>query len=219
MAATKLREQRNTAQSVSTEFVEKPIYDSAKRFFDVVLSLFAIIILSPVFLVISIAIMIDDFGNPIFSQERIGKDSKPFKLYKFRSMCVNAEKKIDKLAEFNEYSNLHFKMKNDPRVTRVGKFIRKTSLDELPQLINILKGEMSIVGPRPFIPSEQEQLPSERLVVKPGLSCYWQVTNTTKMTEEEQLELDYKYIRERSLRTDLKIILKTIEVVFFGKNL
>lgn len=118
----------------------------------------------------------------------------------------------------NEYTDVQFKMENDPRITPVGRIIRKTSIDELPQLINILKGDMSIIGPRPFIRSEQEQLPSDRLMVKPGLSCYWQISDTAKMSSEEQLELDYRYIRERSFITDIKLIFMTVVVVFTGKN-
>ena len=216
-AVTTLEKSQNHID-VQIQYTEKVIYNFVKRVFDIVASFIALIILSPVFLIISIAIMIDDFGNPIFSQERIGKNSKPFKLYKFRSMRVNAENELENLSDQNEYLDVHFKMKNDPRITRVGKFIRRTSLDELPQLINILKGEMSIIGPRPFIPSEQKQLPSDRLCVKPGLSCYWQITDTINMSAEEQLELDYKYIKERSLLTDLKIIFKTFGVVFGKKN-
>lgn len=203
---------------VSNEFEEKPIYEVCKRVFDVVCSLIALVILSPLFLIVSAVIMIDDFGNPFFVQERTGKNGKVFKMYKFRSMKINAEEELEELMKYNEYSDIHFKMRDDPRITRVGRFIRKTSIDELPQLINILKGDMSIVGPRPFIPSEQKQLPDDRLLVKPGLSCYWQIADTAKMSNEEQLELDYKYIRERSFATDIKIIFLTIGVVFGKKN-
>lgn len=199
-------------------FKSKPVYDFFKRVFDIICSFLALIVLSPVLIVVAVAIMIDDHGNPIFVQERTGKNSKPFKMLKFRSMKLNAEEELESLSEFNEYNDVHFKMDNDPRVTKVGTFIRKTSIDELPQLLNVLKGDMSIIGPRPFIPSEQEQLPSDRLLVKPGLSCYWQITDTRKLSNEEQLELDYKYIRERSAATDIKIIFKTIGIVFGHKN-
>ncbi len=199
-------------------FVEKPIFDLAKRVFDIICSALALIILCPVILIVAVIIMINDFGNPFFIQERIGKDSKPFKMIKFRSMYKDADKHKSELMQHNEYAAVHFKMENDPRITKIGHFIRKTSIDELPQLINILKGDMSIIGPRPFIRSEQEQLPQDRLLVKPGLSCYWQISDTAKMTNEEQLELDYKYIRERSFWTDIKIIFLTVKVVFTGKN-
>lgn len=207
------------SEGVNTaEFKEKPVYDFFKRAFDIVCSLLALIVLSPVFLITIIAIVADDFGNPFFVQERIGKDNKPFRMYKFRSMRLNAEKELAELMKYNEYSDVHFKMDKDPRITRVGKIIRKISIDELPQLVNVLKGDMSIIGPRPFIRSEQEHLPSDRLVVKPGLSCYWQVTNTIKMSNEDQLELDYKYIRERAFLTDIKIIFLTVKTIFGGKN-
>lgn len=205
-------------ETASVVFTKKPVYDFFKRAFDIVCSLFALIILSPVLLIVAVIIMIDDFGNPFFVQERIGKNLKPFKMIKFRSMYKDAEKRKAELMQHNEYADVHFKMENDPRITKVGNFIRKTSLDELPQLINIVKGDMSIIGPRPFIRVEQEQLPDERLLVKPGLSCYWQISDTAKMTNEEQLELDYKYIRERSFATDIKIIFMTVGVVLGSKN-
>lgn len=111
-----------------------------------------------------------------------------------------------------------FKIENDPRITKIGSFIRKTSIDELPQLVNILKGEMSVIGPRPFVPSEQEKLPDQRLLVKPGLSCYWQIGGKNSLTVEEQLELDFKYIEDRSVATDLKIIFKTFAIVLRNDN-
>lgn len=199
-------------------YTPKPVYDFFKRVFDVVCSLIALIVLSPLLLVTAIVIMADDFGNPFFVQERTGKNSKNFKMFKFRSMRLHAEKELDSLMKFNEYADVHFKMENDPRITKVGKFIRRTSIDELPQLINVIKGDMSIIGPRPFVPSEQEQLPADRLLVKPGLSCYWQIADTAKMSVEEQLELDYRYIRERSFLIDIKIIFRTIGVVLGHKN-
>ena len=162
--------------------------------------------------------MIDDPGNPFFVQARVGKNGKDFKIVKFRSMRKDAEQIKINLAEQNEYASIHFKMENDPRVTKVGKFLRKTSLDETPQVLNLLTGSMTVIGPRPFIPSEQSQLPDDRLQVKPGLSCYWQLEDTTKMSNEEQLELDYRYIRERGVRTDLKIIFATVKSVLKGGN-
>lgn len=201
-------------QAEKIEYKKKPVYDFLKRGFDIVCSLAALVVLSPVFLITSIAIVIDDFGNPFFVQERVGFNNKLFRMIKFRSMCLNADEKKAALEEKNEYDSVHFKITDDPRITKVGKVIRRTSIDELPQLINVLKGDMSIIGPRPFIQSEQEQLPAERLKVKPGLSCYWQIEKTQNMPIEEQLELDYKYISERSFATDLKIIFRTIAVVF-----
>ena len=196
----------------------KPVYDLVKRLFDVVVSLICLTAGLPVYLIIALAIVIDDPGNPLFIQKRVGKNGKVFKMVKFRTMRKDAEQiKVD-LAEQNEYKSVHFKIENDPRVTKVGRFLRRTSLDETAQVLNLLMGSMTIVGPRPFIPSEQEQLPSDRLQVKPGLSCYWQLEDTTKMSDEEQLELDYRYIRERGILTDLKIIWKTVCSVFRAKN-
>ncbi|MGN1114828.1 MAG: sugar transferase [Oscillospiraceae bacterium] len=197
---------------------KKPIYEAVKRVFDIVASALALIILSPVFLITIIAIVIDDPGNPFFSQERVGKNGKKFKIYKFRSMRTDAEEHKKDYLDCNESNGPLFKIAKDPRVTRVGRFIRKTSIDELPQLINILKNDMSVIGPRPFIPSEQQLLPDFRLLVKPGLSCYWQIGGKNSLTEEEQLELDKKYINERSVSVDIKIILITLAEVLHLKN-
>ena len=200
------------------EVKPKPVYDFFKRVFDIVVSLICLTVGLPVYLIIALAIVIDDPGNPFFVQDRVGKNGKVFKIVKFRSMRKDAEQIKVNLAEQNEYASVHFKIENDPRVTKVGKFLRKTSLDETPQVLNLLTGSMTVIGPRPFIPSEQAQLPDDRLQVKPGLSCYWQLADTTKMSDEEQLELDYRYIRERGVGTDLKIIFATIASVFKGKN-
>ena len=215
---TQVLERENTLEADRVEFVEKPVFDFFKRVFDILVSFLALVVLSPFFIIFAVVIMIDDFGNPIFVQERVGKNGKKFLCLKWRTMYVNSdEKKVD-LEKDNEYDSVHFKLTNDPRVTRVGRFLRKTSLDETLQFINILLNQMSVIGPRPFITSEQEQLPNERLFVKPGLSCYWQITDTTKMPISEQLELDYKYIRERSVSTDLKIMLMTVGVVLGKRN-
>ena len=210
--------EQNEHISSEIQYKEKPVYEVCKRIFDVVCSILALVVLSPVLLIVALIIVINDPGNPFFVQERIGRNNKAFRIVKFRSMYKDAEARKAELMKHNEYTDVHFKMENDPRITPVGRIIRKTSIDELPQLINILKGDMSIIGPRPFIRSEQEQLPSERLLVKPGLSCYWQIHDTAKMSNEEQLELDYRYIRERSFATDIKLIFKTVAVVFTGKN-
>lgn len=199
-------------------FKKKPIYDFLKRMVDILVSVVALTVGLPVFIIIALIIMIDDFGNPFYMQERIGKNGKAFNMLKFRTMYRHADAmKVDLMAG-NEYESVHFKMSNDPRITRVGKILRRTSLDELPQIINILTGSMTIVGPRPFLRVEQDQLPADRLLVKPGLSCYWQLADTVKMSNEEQLELDYKYIRNRSVKTDLEIIFKTIMSVIKGSN-
>lgn len=212
-------ENEQLAEAIYTPiYTPKPIFDFFKRVFDVFASLICIVVGLPVYLIIAAVIIIDDPGNPFFAQERVGLNGKRYMCLKWRSMYMDAEARKAELAQQNEYDSVHFKMANDPRITRVGHFLRKTSLDETAQFLNILFNDMSFIGPRPFVVKEQDQLPSDRLAVKPGLSCYWQITDTTKMSTEEQLELDYKYIRERSVSTDLSLIFKTIMVVFKGKN-
>ena len=198
------------------------IYLFFKRVMDIVGSLCGLIILSPVFLVVGVLIKLEDpKGKVFFSQERNGINGKTFNMYKFRSMVHNAEELLDQLQGQNEQSGPVFKIKDDPRITKVGKFIRKTSIDELPQLLNILKGDMSIVGPRPPIPREVEQYTSyqmQRLLVKPGLTCYWQVGGRNEIGFDEWVELDIKYIEERNLWIDIKLIFKTVFVLFGDKN-
>lgn len=192
-------------------------YKFFKRVIDIVCSLSGLLLLSPVLIIVSILIKLESDGPIIFSQDRIGYKGQKFKMYKFRSMVVNAEELKKKLAERNEMSGPMFKMKNDPRVTKVGKFIRKTSIDELPQLINILKGEMSLVGPRPSLPKEVKEFEPwmmEKLEVKPGLTCYWQVSGRNDIDFEDWMKLDIKYVRERSFCLDMKLIFKTFFVLF-----
>lgn len=193
-------------------------YWFVRRTQDVILSLCALLLLWPVMLLVALLIVIDDpHAGPIFAQTRVGRDGKLFRFYKFRSMCANAEEKLQDLLEYNEMEGPVFKIKEDPRITRVGRFIRKTSIDELPQLWNVLKGDMSIVGPRPALPREVEQYDDyakQRLLVQPGLTCYWQVQkNRNQLHFEDWVELDVKYIRERSFLTDWKIILSTFGAV------
>lgn len=197
-------------------------YSALRRFQDVVLSLAALLVLWPVMLLVAVIIVLDSPGaGPIFAQTRIGRDGKEFTFYKFRSMCPDAEDKLEALLPQNEMDGPVFKIKEDPRITRVGKFIRMTSIDELPQLWNVLKGEMSIVGPRPGIPREVEQYDAyekQRLLVTPGLTCFWQIQpNRNDLSFEEWVELDVKYIQERSFLTDWKIILATFGAVL-GMN-
>lgn len=199
----------------------KRCYWVLRRAQDIVISSIALVVLFPVMVLVALAIYIDDpKGSPIFSQIRCGRDGKPFRFYKFRSMCVNAEDKLNELLKENEMDGPAFKMREDPRITRVGKFIRKTSLDELPQLFNVLKGDMSIVGPRPPLPREVEQYNEyqlQRLYVTPGLTCYWQVQpHRNNLNFDEWMELDIKYIKERSFLVDWKIIFQTVRVVLFG---
>lgn len=196
-------------------------YEKIKRFFDICLSAAALVVLSPLLLVIAILIYLEDKGPVIYSQTRIGKDGQAFKLYKFRSMCVDADEKLKDLQKLNERDGPVFKIKNDPRVTKVGKFIRKTCIDELPQLVNIIKGDMSIVGPRPPLPNEVEQYNSyqkQRLLVVPGLTCYWQIQKGEETTFDEWVELDLKYIKERSILLDFRLILLTFKVILSGKG-
>lgn len=199
------------------------VYWFVKRIFDIIMSSVAILILSPVFLIVALAIYIDDpKGNPFFVQTRVGRHGKKFKFYKFRSMVSNAEELLDQLKEKNEKDGPVFKMKDDPRITRVGKFIRKTSIDELPQLFNILKGDMSIVGPRPSLPKEVSQYndyQAQKLFVTPGLTCYWQASKKRdEIPFDEWVDLDIKYILERSWLVDIKVIIKTFTAVFTGQG-
>ncbi|MCD8328867.1 MAG: sugar transferase [Ruminococcus sp.] len=208
-------------QQPELQYKKKPVYDAVKRIFDIVVSLCALVVLSPLFLVLSVLVFLGDFGNPFFSQERTGKDGKKFKMYKFRSMHKNAELERIDLSEINEADGPLFKLEHDPRITKVGHFIRRTSLDELPQLVNVLKGDMSVIGPRPFVVFEQDECSDyqqQRLIVKPGLSCYAALDMQTKKDFDYWIELDFKYINERSFKTDLKIIFKTIGVMFKGRN-
>ena len=193
-------------------------YWTWRRIQDVILSIVALAILWPLMLIVALVIVIDSPGaGPIHKQIRVGRDGKEFTFYKFRSMCPNAEKKLDALLPYNEMQGPAFKIKNDPRITRVGRFLRKTSIDELPQLWNVLRGDMSIVGPRPCLPREAVQYDDyarQRLYITPGLTCYWQIQpQRNELSFDEWLELDLKYIRERSFLTDWKIIFKTFGAV------
>ena len=193
-----------------------------RRSQDIVLSVLALLILWPWMLLIAIIIVIDSPGaSPIFAQERVGRDGKKFTFYKFRSMKPNAEAELDDLLDQNEMDGPVFKIKKDPRITRVGRFIRRASIDELPQLWNVLRGEMSFVGPRPSLVREAEQYDDyarQRLYVTPGLTCYWQIQpNRNDMSFDEWVELDLKYIQQRSFWVDWIIIFKTFQAVF-GMN-
>lgn len=195
------------------------VYKVIKRIFDIVLSVLALICLSPLLLITAAAIVLDDGGSPFFVQERMGKDMKKFRFYKFRSMYVGADKKLAELLKDNEQSGHAFKIKNDPRITKVGRFIRRFSIDELPQLVNIIKGDMSIVGPRPILCWQMEEADEhdrQRLAVRPGLTCYWQIGGRSKIPWEEWVEMDLDYIEDMSLWTDIKIIAGTIPAIFGG---
>jgi len=190
-------------------------YLFAKHLMDITLSLIALVVLSPLFLLIAIAVKIDSRGPVIFKQTRVGKGGKYFTMYKFRSMHRDAEERLKELQSKNERTGPVFKMAKDPRVTRVGKFIRKTCIDELPQLVNILKRDMSIVGPRPPLPAEVEQYTAhqkQRLNVRGGLTCYWQASDRN-VTFHQWVESDIKYINERCLKLDFFLIFKTVQVI------
>lgn len=193
-------------------------YWALRRTQDVFFSGMALLVLSPVLLLVYILVFLDDpHGSPIFRQIRCGRDGKPFKMYKFRSMYIDAERKLEELLQNNEMDGPAFKIKDDPRITRVGHFIRKTSIDELPQLVNILKGDMSIVGPRPALPREVEQyrdIWKQRMYITPGLTCYWQIApHRNEISFDEWMAMDMKYIEERSFWIDWKIIFMTVKAV------
>jgi len=196
---------------------DKKGYLIAKRIMDICGALIGLICLSWLFLIVALLIKLEDPKGPVFfKQVRVGKDGKEFYMYKFRSMVTNAEELLESLLHLNEVSGAMFKMKDDPRITKVGKFIRKTSIDELPQLWNVLKGDMSLVGPRPPLPREVAQYTEydkQRLLVIPGCTGLWQVSGRNDLGFNEMVELDLKYIRERSILYDLKIILKTIKIM------
>lgn len=192
----------------------KRVYLRVKRMQDVLLSALALLVLSPILLLIALAVIIDDpKGGPMFSQVRCGQNGEAFRLYKFRSMCVGAEERLSALLPYNEMDGPVFKIRDDPRITRVGRFLRSTGLDELPQLINILRGDMSIVGPRPPLFREvQEYTPyqRQRLTVTPGLTCFWQVSpDRNSLSFDAWVEMDLRYIREQSWLLDWKLIFQT----------
>ncbi|WP_406944935.1 sugar transferase [Halobacillus sp. SY10] len=219
--------QLNTKQSTSMAYNEVESNDSVKylvikRLLDIIGATLGIIMLSPLFLLVSVFIKVEDVKGPIlFDQIRIGKDGKKFRMYKFRSMVSNAEELKAALMAKNEAKGPVFKIREDPRITKVGKFIRRTSIDELPQLINVLKGDMSLVGPRPPLPNEVVQYSKrqrQRLSVTPGLTCYWQVSGRSNIGFDEWVEMDLEYIKNRSLTIDIKLILKTCIVIIGAKD-
>jgi len=198
--------------------IEKTFFNIAtKRTVDIVGSVFGLIFLLPIFIIVAVLIKIEDPKGPVFfSQVRVGKNNKEFKMFKFRSMVTDAEEKLQQLLKYNEVSGAMFKMKDDPRITRIGSFIRKTSIDELPQLINVLIGNMSLVGPRPPLPrevSEYTDYDMQRLLVTPGCTGLWQVSGRNDLNFNEMVELDLEYIVEQNIKLDIKIIFKTIVIM------
>ena len=202
---------------------KQKLYLPFKRFIDITLSLLAIILCAPLFCLVALLIKIDSSGSVFFKQKRVGKNGKEFTVYKFRSMKQNAEEQLFEMDEYTQHNaqDIKQRLKDDPRITRVGKYIRKTSIDELPQLINILKGDMSVVGPRPLATYEHEELDNfqqQRAIVKPGLTCFWQVSGRSLLDEKTRTELDIKYVHSFNFFTDVKLIAKTVPVVVTGKG-
>ncbi|TQV73795.1 WecB/TagA/CpsF family glycosyltransferase [Aliikangiella marina] len=202
--------------------IAKLMFSPVKRVIDFCVASVALLLSTPILALTAIAIKLESRGNVLYSQTRIGKNGKPFKFYKFRSMNKNADAEKAALLKFNNYQdNVLFKMKKDPRITKVGAFIRKYSIDELPQLWNVINGEMTLVGPRPALPEEvakYNDFERNRLTVKPGITCFWQVSGRSELSFKQQCQLDLKYIKERSIFTDFRILLMTIPAVISGKG-
>lgn len=222
MESAKSKSINKSASPSGHAIKKKPVYDFFKRIFDIVCSLVALIILSPVFLILAILVKSTSEGPVFFVHQRVGKGGKTLNIYKFRSMVTNAEELIRQFTpeQKAEYER-NFKLEDDPRVTRVGKFMRKTSLDELPQLFNILKGDISVVGPRPVMEVETEIYGNYRdmlLSVKPGLTGFWAANGRSCTTYTRRRAMEICYIKNRSVCFDLKIILKTITSVFKGEG-
>ena len=224
MSATQTKDLRTNAPLLDRETVlnNGKRYWALRRTQDVILAVLMLLLLWPWLLLVSLIIVIDSPGaGPIFAQTRVGRDGKQFTFYKFRSMNPDAEEHLDELLDQNEMDGPAFKIKKDPRITRVGHFLRKSSIDELPQLINVLRGEMSFVGPRPPLPREVEQYDDyakQRLLITPGLTCYWQIQpDRNSLSFQDWMDLDVQYIRDRSFWTDWKIIFKTFGAVL-GMN-
>ena len=211
----------NTTSVTVVKPNRNPLYRLFKRAFDIMSSAVGLIVLAPIFLTVAIAIKIDDPGPAFFIQERDGLNGKIFRMFKFRSMCKDAPKLRKAMESKNELDGPAFKIANDPRVTKVGRFIRRTSIDELPQLVNVLLGSMSVVGPRPLPTYETAPLNDyqrQRLLVKPGLICYWQIRGRNGIPFDQWMEMDFDYINHASVRTDLKILLEAVPAVIKGEG-
>jgi lipopolysaccharide/colanic/teichoic acid biosynthesis glycosyltransferase len=193
-----------------------------KRLLDLIGSGLLILALAPVMLFVALCIKIEDGGSIVFAQTRVGKFGRPFKMFKFRSMCINAEARMAEVLARNQHQGgITFKIKEDPRITKVGKWIRKLSLDELPQLFNVFNGEMSLVGPRPPVPREvalYSQADRRRLNVTPGITCFWQVGGRAEIDFPQQVELDVQYIERQNFWLDVTLLLKTVPAVVFSKG-
>ena len=230
MAKAAVLEDNKAVSTVGKKIIElnyqeiydhKPnIYKWTKRAFDVVFASLALVVLSPVFLLTALAIILEDGGPVFFTQKRAGQNMCSFNIYKFRSMYKNAESMFERMQANNEQTGHAFKIKDDPRITHVGRFIRRYSIDELPQLLNIIKGDMSIVGPRPILYHQMEECNAyekQRLIVKPGLTCYWQVCGRARIKWDRWVELDLQYIQDMSVLKDIELIFRTFPAVF-GKD-
>jgi Sugar transferases involved in lipopolysaccharide synthesis len=212
------------AATLYTAYERRPLrgYLMGKRGFDLIAATAGLILLSPLFLLVAVLIKLESPKGPVFFyQTRVGRNEQTFKMFKFRSMVTNAEEMLESLLSQNEVEGAMFKIKEDPRITRVGKFIRKTSIDELPQLWNVIRGEMSLVGPRPSLPREVNEYSSYdklRLKVQPGCTGLWQVSGRNELSFKEMVELDLRYIEERGFLLDLKLMLLTVRIMFGSKN-
>ena len=204
------------------EDARRGVYPAAKRALDVAGAALGLLLLTPLLLIVAILIRVESPGPVFFAQTRIGRREHPFRCWKFRSMIIDAEQRKAELMARNEMpGSTTFKMKHDPRITRVGRFIRKASIDELPQLWNVLIGEMSLVGPRPPVPAEVARYSAvdrQRLSVKPGITCTWQVTGRSDIPFREQVALDLRYIQERSLLLDIRLLLMTVPAVLLARG-
>jgi lipopolysaccharide/colanic/teichoic acid biosynthesis glycosyltransferase len=196
--------------------------DAAKRATDLIASLAALVLLGPLFLLIALLIKLEDGGPVVFTQTRVGKFGREFTMYKFRSMCLGAEARLQELLAENRHKDgVTFKIKDDPRLTRTGKWLRKFSLDELPQFFNVLNGSMSLVGPRPPLPREVARYsPADRrrLAATPGITCFWQISGRSEIDFSGQVKLDVNYIESQNFLVDAKILMKTIPAVLSGKG-
>ena len=212
----------SSAGNKSNRATGRQLYEHTKRCIDVAAAGLGLLVLSPFFILLAIAIKLDSPGPVLFYQTRIGQGGAPFRCWKFRSMFVDAEQRKQELLAANEMAGgTTFKMKRDPRITRVGRFIRKASIDELPQLWNVLIGDMSLVGPRPPVPLEVATYSAydrQRLMVKPGITCIWQVSGRSSIPFDEQVGLDVKYIVKRSMWLDLLLLLRTIPAVILARG-
>lgn len=216
-----VRSERNELVLNQNKIDSRVIYRIVKKTADRLFSLIALLILSPIFLLVSLLIKHEDHGPVFYIQRRIGRNGKIFNMYKFRSMVIHADQKIDRLADKNEVEGPMFKMREDPRVTRVGKVIRKYSIDELPQLLNVLQGNMALVGPRPPLEREVQDYSEydfQRLMVTPGCTGLWQVTKRNSVGFHEMVQLDIEYIQKSSLLFDLGILFRTTKIMIFPND-